>query len=106
SLLCLFAGCGRAAKEAPIAPVQESPSADTNETVPTARRPKISHSKQSPAAVAPETEVLAGAVHAFMTAQLRVFVREKGRLPENFTEFTSTRMDSVPRAPDGFRWDI
>ena len=49
---------------------------------------------------------LNGPVHPFMTQQLRIFVQQHGRLPENFTEFTSSRMDSVPRVQEGFRWAV
>lgn len=45
-------------------------------------------------------------VHGFMTQQLRIFVQQKGRLPQNFAEFASARMDSVPRPPEGFHWAI
>lgn len=47
-----------------------------------------------------------GPVHQFMTEQLRIFVAQKGRMPENFAEFANTRMDSVPRPPSGFHWAI
>jgi hypothetical protein len=45
-------------------------------------------------------------VHAFMTAQLRSFIREKGRLPNDFSEFASSKMDSVPFAPPGMQYVI
>ena len=54
---------------------------------------------------APEQNVV-GEVNTFLTEQLRIFIREKGRLLENFTEFTRARLDSVPRPPEGRRWVI
>ncbi len=47
-----------------------------------------------------------GEVNAFLTEQLRIFVREKRRLPNSFAEFASTRLDSVPGAPAGKKWVI
>jgi type IV secretory pathway VirB10-like protein len=54
---------------------------------------------------APEQNV-AGEVHPFLTQQLRIFVREKGRLPESFAELARARLDSVPRPPAGKKWVI
>jgi len=45
-----------------------------------------------------------GTVDPFMTQQLRIFINTKGRLPKDFSEFTSARMDSVPRPPKGLKW--
>lgn len=47
-----------------------------------------------------------GRVHTFMTSQLRIFIREKGRMPESFAEFANARMDSVPFPPDGMEYAI
>ncbi len=41
-----------------------------------------------------------------MTSQLRLFIQEKGRLPQDFAEFARARMDSVPRTPMGSHWAI
>ena len=41
-----------------------------------------------------------------MTTQLRIFIREKGRMPESFSEFAGARMDSVPFAPEGMEYAI
>src|SRR3954470_18138738 len=48
----------------------------------------------------------AGEVNAFLTDQLRAFVQQKGRLPVNFAEFASLRLDSIPRPPEGRKWAI
>lgn len=49
---------------------------------------------------------VAGVVNPFLTEQLRVFIREKGRTPETFTELARARLDSVPRPPEGAKWVI
>jgi hypothetical protein len=51
-------------------------------------------------------ENVAGEVNAFLTEQLRIFIREKGRMPESFTELARVRLDSVPRPPAGKKWVI
>ena len=51
-------------------------------------------------------ENVAGEVNAFLTEQLRIFIREKGRLPESFAELARTRLDSIPRPPTGKKWVI
>jgi hypothetical protein len=51
-------------------------------------------------------EEVAGEVNAFLTDQLRAFVQQKGRLPRNFAEFASLRLDSIPRPPEGKKWVI
>jgi len=49
---------------------------------------------------------VAGEVNAFLTEQLRIFLRDKRRLPESFAELARTRLDSVPRPPEGRKWVI
>ena len=51
-------------------------------------------------------ENVAGETDAFLTTQLRAFVQKKGRLPESFTEFHRTSLDSLPRPPAGKKWVI
>ena len=51
-------------------------------------------------------ENVTGEVNAFLTGQLRIFIREKGRLPESFAELARTRLDSIPRPPEGKKWVI
>jgi hypothetical protein len=41
-----------------------------------------------------------------MTSQVRIFIREKGRMPESFAAFANARMDSVPFPPDGMEYAI
>jgi hypothetical protein len=66
--------------------------------------PIAAHAAQS--GEAPRPEMLTGAVHGFMTQQLHIFIQQQGRMPETFLEFANARMDSVPAAPPGFRYDI
>lgn len=47
-----------------------------------------------------------GIVDPIMTKQLRIFLREAGRMPESFSELANARMDSVPRPPEGMKWII
>ncbi len=58
------------------------------------------------AAPANNSAALEGAVHVMMTTQLRKFIQENGRLPGDFSEFASARMDSVPFPPDGMKYVI
>ena len=51
-------------------------------------------------------QTVSGEVDLFMTGQLHIFVQQKGRMPESFTEFANTRLDSIPRPPDGTKWAI
>jgi len=51
-------------------------------------------------------ENVAGEVNVFLTEQLRIFIREKGRMPESFAELARTRLDSIPRPPAGKKWVI
>jgi hypothetical protein len=51
-------------------------------------------------------QAVAGEVNAFLTQQLRIFVQQKGRLPNSFAEFAATRLDSTPGAPSGKKWVI
>ncbi len=62
--------------------------------------------KTAPAPLPQASQPLVGAVHGFMTTQLRIFIKQHGRLPKDFTEFASARMDSVPRPPEGLKYAI
>jgi hypothetical protein len=52
------------------------------------------------------TENAAGEPDPFLTQQLRLFMQEKSRMPESFTELARARLDSVPRPPEGKKWVI
>ena len=60
----------------------------------------------APAAAATLEGPVEGIVDPFMTAQLQIFIRERGRMPVDFNEFASARMDSVPMAPEGTRFVV
>ena len=88
------------------APDSAEPAA--NEPAPIRRRatPATPVPQAAPAQASSVDEALVGAVHTFMTAQLRKFIEEKGRIPKDFSEFASSQMDSVPRPPAGMKFVI
>jgi hypothetical protein len=47
-----------------------------------------------------------GEVDTFLTQQLQAFVKKNNRWPENFAEFATTTLDSIPRPPEGKKWVI
>lgn len=47
-----------------------------------------------------------GEVNPFLTEQLAIFIQQKQRLPADFAELARTRLDSVPRPPEGRKWVI
>jgi hypothetical protein len=49
---------------------------------------------------------VAGEVNPFLTEQLGIFIRQKGRLPQSFQELAAARLDSVPVSPVGTKWVI
>lgn len=51
-------------------------------------------------------ENVTGEVNGFLTEQLRIFIREKGRSPADFAELARVRLDSIPRPPAGKKWVI
>ena len=51
-------------------------------------------------------EGVVGVVEPSMTAQLQAFVSHAGRMPDNFAEFAHTKLDTVPRPPEGMTWVI
>src|SRR5438552_1634206 len=119
-ILLIAAGGGCGHKKPPAPKVSETASETTpevsNDSVPppAASAPATVSPRPSPAParmptaepVRIESESLFGIVHPFMTDQLKKFIEENGRFPQDFGEFASARMDSVPRAPEGFRFAI
>jgi hypothetical protein len=57
-------------------------------------------------AVQPIQERINGAIHAQLTVQLRMYVEKNGRMPQTFSEFANSAMDSVPLAPEGMKFAI
>lgn len=51
-------------------------------------------------------QALDGVPDPNLTAALRAFVREKGRMPQSMVELKATKLDSLPRAPAGFMYAI
>jgi len=54
----------------------------------------------------PIQQRLNGAIHAPLTIKLRQFIEKNGRVPDSFSEFANSAMDSVPLAPDGMKFVI
>ena len=52
----------------------------------------------------PIQERINGAIHGRLTFQLRLFAQKTGRMPQSFSEFISTTMDSAPLAPEGMKF--
>ena len=59
-----------------------------------------------PQPIRPVQERLQGAIHAQLTVHLRMFIEKNGRMPESFSEFANSAMDSIPLAPDGMKFVI
>ena len=72
--------------------------------------PSASAARARPAATQPTArpalERYNGAVHAKLTMQLRMYIEKNGRMPDTFSEFANSAMDSVPLAPEGMKFVI
>lgn len=106
-VLLALAGCKKKV-ETPPASVEAIPNASTPTASPA---PSAQTPPPPPAYIASQAENsvqanVTGVADAFLTSQLRIFVKEKGRFPQSFTEFARTRLDSVPRALEGRKWVI
>lgn len=55
---------------------------------------------------APTAKPLDGKVDLQLTAMLKQFVSEKGRLPSSILELAGAKAESLPRPPDGFTYAI
>ena len=62
--------------------------------------------QRSQPAQLPIQQRLNGAIHASLTIKLRQFIEKNGRVPQSFSEFANSAMDSVPLAPDGMKFVI
>jgi len=56
--------------------------------------------------VQPIQERINGAIHAQLTVQLRMYIEKTGRMPQTFSEFANSSMDTVPLAPEGMKFAI
>ena len=92
-------GCGKKEASTPKTTPPAAPEATAAAERAQAAPPVAGAEKQG-------SEAVAGAVNAFLTSQLRIFIEQNGRLPKDFAEFARARLDSVPRTPAGTRWAI
>ena len=103
----LLVGCG---KQKAGGPAATQPPASSETTTASDAAAQASAAAASQGARPPKAETAAqaldGPVHPFMTAQLRRFIAENGRLPKDFSEFSRAKMDSVPRLPPGLKFAI
>jgi hypothetical protein len=99
-----LAGCNK--KEEQTEPVAEIPTATAPKAGSAAEpKPAVNREQPSPEQAVQANQIV-GTVHEFMTQQLRIFIQQKGRMPQTFAEFAGARMDSVPRLPPGLHWEI
>jgi len=102
----LLPGC----KKPPASP----PPAAEQTAAPTEQEATVAQPQAAPPApAAPATpaqndaaQTVNGVVVPALTQQLRLFVQEKGRMPESFAEFAGARLDSVPRLQPGLTFAI
>jgi hypothetical protein len=105
----VVAGCGKTKNAAPpsttVARETEEPAKDVQDTTAASPRAAVPDAAKNndPAG---DVRSIEGVVDPFLTSQLRIFVQEKGRLPETFAEFAGARLDSVPRLAKGLRFAI
>ena len=85
-LLLALSGCGRKQPAATPAAADQQTQPATAENAP--------------------PQPLEGQVDPFMTGQLRIFIQQNGRMPNDFGELAKARLDSVPRTPLGMKWAI
>ena len=103
---CLgLAGCGRSKKDTADSGAERVPP-DAAQPVAESPAPVEPGSAVGRAQAAPTLvpdavagQAIAGVVDPNLTVQLRLFVQQKGRLPDSFAEFAGARLDSVPRSP-------
>lgn len=101
-IILALAGCRQKPEPAAISS-DTAPSADAGVATAKSVPPPVYIAAQAENSV--QTQVT-GVADPFLTSQLRIFVKDKGRLPQSFTEFAAARLDSVPPAPAGSKWVI
>jgi len=85
-----------------ILPANKAASATPPTASPSPGQPRLNVSQ----AVRPIQERINGAIHAQLTVQLRMYIEKNGRMPQTFSEFANSAMDSVPLAPEGMKFAI
>ena len=107
-LLAVATGCS---KQAPPTVGTEPPPTATTTAESPAAPPRPPASSAAPV-VAPKARPVAGAkplegrVDPMMTAQLKTFVAQKGRLPQSILELAGATSDGFPLAPAGYLYAI
>jgi hypothetical protein len=112
-LLAAGAGCS---KEEPVAVTPDATEAPATAEAPVAATPQAPRvvSPGTPPAVAPQAQPqpvagvkpLEGRVDPQMTALLKRFVAQKGRMPQSILELAGATSDSFPLAPAGYLYAI
>src|SRR2546425_11917196 len=122
--VCVLCGCGR--KEAASAQNKSQPTPEQAAQIeseyilpenkaplaapPSATRPKAaipSPGQPRPNVIQPVRPIqerINGAIHAQLTMQLRMYIEKNGRMPQTFSEFANSAMDSVPPVPEGMKF--
>lgn len=114
-LLAVGAGCSKNDPVAVETPPPGSPEA-TESPTPVGAAPQVSPAAvpAAPPAVTPQPQPqpvagvkpLAGRVDPQMTALLKRFVAQKGRMPQSILELAGATSDSFPLAPAGYLYAI
>ncbi|PYJ98217.1 MAG: hypothetical protein DME23_12795 [Verrucomicrobia bacterium] len=117
--LCAWALCGCGRKETAASAPQPTPeqaaqieaqyilpSQEPAATPANPATPQPQPGQRPQPAQLPIQQRLNGAIHAPLTIKLRQFIEKNGRVPDSFSEFANSAMDSVPLAPDGMKFVI
>jgi len=119
--VCALCGCGK--KDAASAQNNAQPTAEQTAQIESeyilpankaASATPPAAASPSPAQPRPNTaqpvqaiqERINGAIHAQLTVQLRMYIEKNGRMPQTFSEFANSAMDSVPPVPEGMKFII
>ena len=108
SLVCAV-GCGKSQHSEPV--VEHSQPADPQDapvssSVPGTVPPTAPEPPPAPEAPVAPVAPVNGIVDPALTAQLRIFIDQQGRLPTSFAELAGARLDSVPRLQKGLAFAI
>lgn len=98
-------GCSREQSLPPDTPPAE-PASEAAAPPPIPAAEPAAANPRPAAATTATGAALNGVVDPNLTAQLKIFVQQRGRLPESFAEFAGARLDSVPRLGPGLMFAI